>query len=231
MAAGNDQLILPVGFHEAADLEGFEPGANAAAVAAVSACQPGPLFLWGGPGRGKTHLLQAACVAAGRAGEPAAYLPLGTEGLTPDALQGLEGMAVVAVDDLDAVAGDRAWEEALFHLFNRANETGVPFLAAASAAPAALPLVLEDLRSRLAWGLVFHLQPLDDEGLRTALMDRARRRGMELPEAVASYLLSRISRDPAEVFGWLERLDRATLAAQRRLTIPFVRELISADGG
>ncbi|MFP4130695.1 MAG: DnaA regulatory inactivator Hda [Thiohalospira sp.] len=231
MAADSEQLILPVGFHEAADLEGFEPGANAAAVAAVAAREPGPLFLWGGSGRGKTHLLQAACVAAGRNGEPVAYLPLSTAGLTPEALQGLEGMAVVAVDDLDAVAGDRAWEEALFHLFNRTREAGAPFLAAASAAPAALPLVLEDLRSRLAWGLVFHLQPLDDAGLCRALMDRARRRGMEMPEAVANYLLRRISREPAEVFAWLERLDRATLAAQRRLTIPFVRDLISADGG
>jgi len=142
-------------------------------------------------------------------------------------LEGLEQQAVVTVDDVHAIAGQAAWEEALFHLFNRLREAGNRLVVSARGAPAALNLQLPDLVSRLGWGPVFQLQPLDDDGKRAALQLRARQRGMELPDEVAWYLLRRSPRDMDSLFELLQRLDVASLAAQRRLTIPFVRGLIA----
>jgi DnaA family protein len=140
-------------------------------------------------------------------------------------LEGLEALSLVCIDDVDTIAGDAAWEAALFHLFNRVRERGARIVIAGSASPRALGLGLPDLATRLAWGLVFQLHPLGDEEKAQALQLRARGRGMEMPEAVARYLLQHHARDMAALFALLERLDRASLAAQRRLTVPFVREI------
>jgi DnaA family protein len=226
------QLPLQIRFRDDTTFAEFVRGRNAEAVQhlqhAFGAGQS--VYLWGAAGTGKTHLLQAACrLAAGR-GEPVVYVPLRQrDEYSPALLEGLEALALVSIDDIDAVAGAAAWEAALFHLFNRVRERGGRLAISGAASPRALGLGLPDLATRLAWGLVFQLHALDDEEKAQALRLRARARGMEMPEAVARYLLQRHARDMGALFALLERLDRASLAAQRRLTVPFVREVAGDD--
>lgn len=227
MSAGA-QLPLAVNLRDGADFEGFQVQDNAAAVAAARALEPGVCYLWGERGSGRSHLLQAACGEAGRAGWRCAYLPLASEGLTPDHLRGLDTMDLVALDDIDAIAGRDDWEQGLFHLYNRLHDNHRRLLVSASSSPAELPLELADLRSRCGWGLVFRLRRLDEAGLRRALVLRAGRRGLALPDEVLDYLMRRLPRDPETLFELLDRLDRASLAAKRRLTIPFIREQLDS---
>jgi len=112
-------------------------------------------------------------------------------------------------------------------LYNRVRDAGGRLVVAGEAGPAGSGFDLVDLASRLAWGPVFHLQELDDAGKRQALFRRAAARGVEMPDEVANYLISRCPRDMGSLFRLLDRLDEASLSAQRRLTIPFVRALIS----
>ena len=187
----------------------------------------GAIYLQGAEGVGKTHLALAACAAAETSGSRAAYLPLqAARGRLADALHALEGNALAALDGLDAIAGDRADEVALFDFHNRARSAGIALLYTAHVAPAQLPLALPDLRSRLSQCTRIVLDPLDDAGRRDVLRERAQRRGLVVDEAAYDWLLRRVGRDLAGLTSLLDRLDRASLAAKRRITVPFLRELL-----
>jgi DnaA family protein len=208
----------------------FHAGTNAAALAAVEALarEPGApwLYLHGPGGSGKSHLLMAACQAAGEAGRSVQYLPLASIADRAAAIRGVAGSALLAFDDLDAIAGEREAEHALFDLYNRAKAEGAALLFAATAAPAQLGLVLPDLRSRLGACTQFALKPLDDAERRDVLKAQAALRGIELDEGVLDWLFARHTRDLGALLDLLDRLDQASLAAQRRVTIPFLRELL-----
>jgi DnaA family protein len=146
--------------------------------------------------------------------------------LVPDVLDELEALALVCIDDIDAIAGDRSWETALFHLYNRIQTSGSRLLVTGHLAPADLPLELADLHSRIAWGWIFQLQLLSDDDKKQALKLRARTRGFELPDDVNDYLLRYFPRDIHGLFALLDRLDTASVVAQRRLTIPFVKSVL-----
>jgi len=227
------QLPLPFPLAPAARLETFVPGDNGAALSRLAALAsteaPGAqtLWIWGAPGCGKSHLLQAACASA--AGQRVIYLPLADlEEPSPALLQGLETLALVALDDVDAVAGISSWDQALFSLFNGLQSEQGRLILAAGRSPAATAFSLPDLASRAAGSLVYRLTPLDDEDSVVALQSHARFRGLELPESAARYLLHRVERDMGGLCRWLDTLDRAALAAKRKLTIPFIREILAA---
>lgn len=235
--ARSGQLALGVRLRDEATLAAFEPGANDQALAWLE--QRLPLagragergWFWGGAGSGRSHLLQAACHGAVDAGLRAIYLPAGELRQDPAAmLEGLEQCQLLALDDIGQVAGNRAVELALFDLCNRCAAQGSLLLLAASAAPLSFPWGLADLASRLAAATVFRLRALDDAGKLAALQRRARLRGIALPTATARFILARADRDPAVLFELLDELDRASLAAQRRLTIPFVRQCLQEGG-
>ncbi len=218
------QLALGIRLRAEALFASFWPGENAEVVAALQAAAAAPLWLWGAQGTGKTHLLQAVCAAAG---ETAAYFPLNRSlALPPEALAGYERTPLLCVDDVDAVAGDPAWERALFRLFNEAADLGSRLIFAAAAAPRQSPWLLEDWRSRAAACIVYQLRELDDGGRIAALQLRAAQRGLQLPDETAEYLLKRMPRDLHSLFEVLDRLDEASLVAQRRLTIPFIRDAL-----
>jgi len=184
------------------------------------------LYLWGEPGTGKTHLLEAACRAVQEQGRAALYVPLAEKAeLSPALFEDVEQVPFVCVDNVEAIAGDGAWEAALFALYERLRAQGGMLVLAARHSPAAIGLSLADLATRLAAGLVYQLQPLTDDEKVAALRLRAQRRGLEMTQEVASYLLTRFPRDTHSLFELLDRLDTAALAAQRRLTIPFLRSL------
>ncbi|KAF1691191.1 DnaA regulatory inactivator Hda [Pseudoxanthomonas koreensis] len=188
------------------------------------------LYAEGAAGTGKTHLGRALCAEAEQAGRRAAYLPLrAAAGRLGEALEALDAADVVALDGLDAIAGDRADEVALFDFHNRTRAAGRGVLYLAAAAPAALPLVLPDLRSRLGQCIRIALRPLADAGRREVLRDRARRRGLVLEEAAIAWLLPRPGRDLPQLLALLERIDRESLAAQRRVTGPVLRSALGAE--
>ncbi len=185
------------------------------------------LFLWGSAHAGKSHLLQAACQQAADSGLSVAYLPLtGIGDLQPEMFTGLENMSLVCIDDVQVLAGNTQCEEALFHLYNRMRDASSKLIVAGNVAPKALSLTLADLQSRLSWGPVFHLQELNDENKISALQLRAKARGFELTEEVGQFLIRRSARDMVSLFVLLDKLDEASLAQHRKLTIPFVRNLV-----
>jgi DnaA-homolog protein len=218
------QLTLGVRLRDDAVFESFAPGPNMEAVTALRNGNVTPLWLWGARGSGKTHLLQAACSSAG---DKAAYFPLSRAvALPPEALAGFERAPVLCIDDVDAVAGDQAWEQALFHLFNAAAELRSRLIFAAALPPRLAAWSLEDWRSRAGACVVYHLRELDDAARHEALRLRAAQRGLQLPYETSEYLLKRVPRDLPSLLAILDTLDEASLVAQRRLTIPFIRDAL-----
>lgn len=186
-------------------------------------------YIAGPSGVGKTHLLLATCAATEAAGRRAAYLPLvAAAGRLRDALESLEGNDVIALDGLDAIAGNREDEVALFDVHNRARAAGVALMYAARDIPDAIGLGLPDLRSRLGQCTRITLAPLDEEGRRDVLRQRAQRRGLVLEDAALDWLLRRVGRDLGGLTALLDRLDRASLAAQRKITVPFLRQTLGS---
>lgn len=189
------------------------------------------VFIHGPSGSGKSHLAQAACYHAGSLGRPAAYWPLRQiGGQLAAASEQIDAFALAVVDDVDALVGQAEGEFLLFDLINRAREAAVPLLLTASRPPTDLPVELADLASRLSWGAVMavHL-PGDGEKIEL-LRARAQARGLEMPHATAQWMLAHLPRDVGTLLAALDRLDRQSMIAKRRLTIPFVREvLVEAD--
>ena len=185
------------------------------------------LYLAGPSGTGKTHLALSVCAAAEQAGRSSAYLPLqAAAGRLRDALEALEGRSLVALDGVDSIAGQREDEVALFDFHNRARAAGITLLYTARQMPDGLALVLPDLRSRLSQCVRISLPVLDDVARAAVLRDRAQRRGLALDEAAIDWLLTHSERELAGLVALLDRLDRESLAAQRRVTVPFLRRVL-----
>lgn len=186
------------------------------------------IFIYGGQGSGRSHLLQAACHLAEQKGFQPLYLPLRElKTYSPDELfENLEQLDLICLDDVDVVLGDDAWELALFNLFNRVKEANTALLVSAPCAVRELVLKLPDLASRLSWGKLFQLNLLDDDQRQKALQFRALKRGMELPDDVVQFIYHRCQRDIGALFVVLDKLDKASLQEKRKLTIPFVKTVL-----
>lgn len=190
------------------------------------------VFIAGPAGTGKSHLAMALCALADAQARRAIYLPLAAAvGRVPDALQSLHDADVVALDGIEAIAGDRDAEIALFDFHNRAHDAGKAVCYTARDWPDALALVLPDLRSRLNQCARVALQGLDDNARGDVLRLRAQRRGLQIDDAAIDWLLRRVDRDLASLTALLERLDRASLAEQRRITVPFLRRVLEQRNG
>lgn len=145
----------------------------------------------------------------------------------PEVLDGMEQLVLVCIDNIECIAGDEAWEIAIFNLYNRILETGYTRLfITGDRPPRQLNLYLPDLASRLDWGQIYKLQPLSDEEKLLALQLRSKLRGFELPEDVGRFLLKRLDREMRTLFMTLNQLDHASIIAKRKLTIPFVKETL-----
>ena len=226
------QLALDLQLADYARFESYFPGPNLVVAEALrqAATVPGAqvIWLWGPAGSGRSHLLQACIAAAAAINSICAWLPLGdASSLAPQMLDGMGALNLVCIDDVDKIAGQADWEQALFILFEDLREHGARLIVAASAAPGNVEFRLRDLASRLASGPTWKLKRLSDDDQLAALQMRARWRGLELPDDTGSYLLRRVERSNAALFAMLDQLDAAALTAQRRLTIPFVREVLA----
>lgn len=200
------QLVLEISPPAEPTFAGFVTGENAELLASLRGLAAGELsesvlYLWGGPGSGRSHLLGATLRAA------------------PDPAR------LVLADDVDAL--DTPGQIALFNRINEVRaEGGGAVLAAGSAPPAQLNL-REDLRSRLAWGLVYQVKPLSDADKAAYLREAAARRGMRIPDEVVSWLLSHVRRDLHTLVAILAQLDTYSLSHKRPVTIPLVREALA----
>lgn len=186
------------------------------------------LYLWGEAGCGKSHLLQGACQAMSLKNESAVFLPLTLlKEWGPESIEGIEDQALIAIDDIDTIASDKSWEEALFHLYNRVRDNGKTILLiSGKQAPAFSTIQLPDLRSRLAWGLVFQINELRDDLKIIALQQHAHKRGFNLSDSAALFLINRCARNMHALYNILDRLDEASLEAQRKITIPFIKSIL-----
>jgi len=225
------QIPLPFARYEQLDFATYRTQANHEAVASLKQLAAGVEnrnhYLWGQCGTGKSHLLQSACTRASAANRSAAYIPLRlSQSLSPALLTGLATLDLVCIDDLDVIQGQARWEQAIFVLFNEMRECRKPLLFSADHSPKGLAIAMPDLKSRLAWDLVFHLAPMDEASLIQALQERAHTRMFELPDEVVEFLVKRVSRDPHTLFSILDQLDTASLQSQKKLTVPFVKSIL-----
>jgi DnaA family protein len=231
MTDGAQQLTFELAPPVAPTFANFVAGPNAEAVATLERCTSvaggeaaAVVVLWGAPGAGKSHLLQAAVDAARGAGRTALYFA--APGAVDEAA--FANATLVAVDDIDRA--DAKGQGRLFTLFNALTARGGRFLAAASAPPARLPL-RDDLRTRLGWGLVYEVRPLSDADKPAALAAFARQRGFTLPEDAIAYLLAHGRRDMASLVRTLVALDAHSLALRRPITVPLIRDWLQRDIG
>ncbi len=223
---------LPLGFEpgELFTFDSFIAGSNSVAAGLAQQMAAGEgetqLYFWGEPGLGKSHLLQASCNLAAKNQRTVCYLTQAEIlGQTADIFDGLEQIELICLDDIDSWLVDEMWETALFDLINRVRENNSCLMLASARSPDEKFVKLPDLRSRLSWGPVFHLQSLSDKEKYQALSFRARQNGLELPENVADYLMQRYPRDMFGLFERLAVLDKASMAMQRKLTIPLVKSV------
>lgn len=226
-----NQLTLGVGLKDEATFTNYFPGNNQQIVTELKKTAHGHgervIYFCGSGGEGRTHLLQACCHEATTQQRSSVYIPLENfPDFSPDIFQGLESLALVCIDDLHKIAGKPQWEEAFFHLYNRIHDAGGSLIVTANCVPKALGLALPDVVSRLVWGMMFQLQPLADQEKVQILMMRSHRRGMTLVEEVGRFILTHCPRHMTTLFAALDTLDKASLTAQRKLTIPFVKEVL-----
>lgn len=225
------QLTLGVGLKDEATFSNYFAGKNLPWVEQLKKTISGEgeriIYFYSSSGQGRTHLLQACCHEANQKRLTSVYLPLTEiQNLSPQIFEGLEALSLVCIDDVHKIAGDARWEEAFFHAFNRIYDAGGKLIMTANALPKSLNITLPDLVSRLAWGIIFQLQPLTDAEKLAALMLRSEGRGLNLSEEVGKFILTHCPRNMTTLFGALNVLDKASLAAQRKLTIPFVKEVL-----
>lgn len=221
------QLALNVELQPQYDFGNFVPGRNRELLAQLCSDSEPFIYIWGQAGYGKSHLLQASCRYHGAVEKRCAYLPLRDfSSASPNLFEGISTYDLVCLDDLQCVVGDSAWEQALFNLFNQLRGSQRRLFIAADRAGGALAIKLPDLASRLTWGPSYRLEPLDDTGRLEMLQQGLQQRGLELPADAAQFLLHRLPRDLPSLTQIIHRLDQASLAAKRKLTIPFIRETL-----
>ncbi len=225
-----NQLPLDVRLKQSATFETFFTASHNEAVHVLKqALDDGPqrIHLWAPPACGKTHLLQAACHRARSRGESAQYVDLDVWALhKPQVLGELDQMDYLCLDNIERIAGQRNWEQAVFHLADRLRSGGHSLLVSAAARPDACGLVMPELVSRLGNGLVLELRPLSDPDKMRALALLARQRGLDLPGKVAEYLVQRRGGDPARLFALLDELDRSSLAVKRKISLKMAKDLV-----
>lgn len=215
------QLLLGLADAPPPTFGNFVIGGNAAVLAELQRFGDDPgaraLYLWGGHGSGRSHLLRAWGAVRGAAGVDARE--------SPD-LSGVTLGAALALDNCEAL--DDAGQIALFNLYNEARAASNPaYLLVSGPLPPPQLQLRADLQSRLAWGLSLEVVALTDAEKQAALVAHAQARGMRLPEDVAAYMLAHVRRDMPTLMRIIDALDTATLTAKRPVTLPLLRELLN----
>lgn len=232
MTATATQLPLHLNPSELYALENFHFAKQELAGAMTSFCREDDiefLYLWGEEGVGKTHLLLAVAEVIQKQGSRVAYLPMAeiVSSSSPAILSQLEQLDLLCIDELESLSGKIDWQEALFHCFNRLKQSSCRLLVSARYNPELLSFELADLHSRLATGLIYQVTALDDDDKRHVIVKQLSSRGLAVSEDVIQYLLRHYSRDMRRLALLMDELDKASMAEKRRLTIPFIKQIIN----
>lgn len=230
-----EQLSLSFEFRANKTFDDFFPGINQEIITHLKNYllddKEQQIFICGKPGLGKTHLLQACCHQAHKQKLSAFYFALSDKGLPdPALLVGLDKFDLVCFDNIDYIAGDPVWEQAFFNFFNLHRSSGHKLILSAACVPNKMAIQLADLKSRLNWGLTLKLKPLPDTDKITALIFKANQLGFAITPQAGQFLLAHYDRDLVNLWALLDKLDRASLAAKCKLTIPFLKKFLLQEG-
>ena len=226
MTVQSAQLVLPISIDPDANwahwVSRLETEHLESAVQQVAGERDQGVFVWGGAGEGKSHLLQASCAA-----QSVRYIPIGAVLEYPPTavLEAAEHESLVVIDDIHLLSEHRIWQEGVFHCFNRCMQHSTPLLVSARTAPSGLTSFLPVLQSRLSLLSVFRLPAWSDADFETLLARLAHARGLSLTPEVARFLGLRIRRTPADAEGIIRSIDESSLVEQRAPTIPFLKTL------
>ena len=219
-AAEGDPVIALIRAHASGypETEGAHVSGRPAAAETV-------VFLWGTTGSGKTHLLESAVALAQSRGRNARFVSASAGNTL---YTGTDADAdLVCLDDVDRIAGDAEAERAVFALFEEQRAAGAQLLVSARRPPSDIAFDLLDLQSRLMWGPVLRIDPLDDEALRNHFSAHAERFGLRLSSDVVEYVLRHCPRDAGYLEALAAALHRQSLAERRHVTVRLVGQLIA----
>jgi DnaA-homolog protein len=230
-----EQLPIKFEFRANQTFDDFYPGCNQEIIAQLRKTVAGTgeqlIFLWAETDHGKSHLLQACCQDAFTLGINAFYVDLADAvPYNPELFSGLEDYPIVCLDNIDKLAGQADWELALFNFFNQHRDQNHRLILSASCAPNNIAFTLPDLQTRMNWGLALKIQALDDNDKIAALTLKALQKGFEISPQTARFLLTHYDRNLSSLWLMLDHLDKASLAAQRKLTIPFLKQVLDGMG-
>ena len=229
-------LQLPLDFELKVDatFDNFIEGENKLLLQAlkdISQAQPEFLYFYGAAGTGKSHLLQAlAHTTAEQINFNLAYLPLDSDMVVPQVLEGFEAFDCVCLDSFQSIIdkpNTNEWQESIFHLYNQLKEQDKSLIIAANEAPIGLALELQDLKSRLSAMLIHEIKPLSEQDKLLFIKEKSQEKGLALNDDLANFILARSKRDLAAINAALEKLDAASLQAKRKITKPFIKEVLS----
>jgi DnaA family protein len=227
----SQQRVIPIRVEGDTSLESFYSERNQPLIAELRRLLAGErvrrvLYLWGDSGSGKTHLLDACCSAAHKTAKRSLYVSL-KQGLEEiGKLRDVHDDTLVCIDDLEQIAGSEEAQKILFSLFEKIT-IGTGAVVASGIGPlSSIGIELKDLESRLSSGGTFNIYALDDDEKSKALIMRASKRGFTLDDHVVEFIMSHYRRDTKSLFALLDKLDSASLQAQRKITVPFVKSLL-----
>ncbi len=225
------QLPLDIELHSDATFANFVIGENQLLLQKLQMICQGDsefIYIYSEKGHGRSHLLQALTHAYSEQNPDKliAYIPLENGMVLPQMLDGLAAFDCVSLDGIEEVIANQEWQIAIFNLYNQLKEQGKSLLITGVNAPSQLNIQLKDLKSRLSAMFIYNIKPLNDEEKLTLLQKKAEEKGLELSTEVGHYLLARQQRDMPTLLAILDKLDQASLQAKRKLTIPFVKEVL-----
>jgi chromosomal replication initiator protein len=214
--------------------------AHAAAQAAAE--QPGraynPLFIYGGVGLGKTHLMQAIGNRILQKDDPPSLRYLTTEQFINDLITAIRyentsdfrkryrSVDILLIDDIQFIAGKESTQEEFFHTFNDLYDTGRQIVITCDSPPRSIPAVEERLKSRFEWGLIVDIQPPDLETKVAILNKRAAARGWNLAPEVGLFIASNIHSNVRELEGCLTTLMAAASIQRRDPDLDLAKEVV-----
>jgi len=186
------------------------------------------IYLWGTAGTGKTHLLQATTQETNKQTKSSFYFSFDSNSLpAPSMLTGLENLDIICFDNIDHIAGNNEWEQAFFNFFNLHRDRNKQLILSSSCPPKYLAIELPDLKTRMSWGLTLKLKELTDDQQLNALIYKANSLGFKIPSHVGQYIITHYTSDLPSTWRLLKKIELATLSAKRKITIPFLKQMMS----